>query len=106
MNNLAQATLPEKSRIVQRRFADLINDLEGQNTPNGISAAEITDALERFALWAGNLGALREPASKLSLEYRLSEAPEIRTQIHRQLDYLIEAIDDGMSQIDHSSANI
>ncbi|EHK17604.1 uncharacterized protein TRIVIDRAFT_116979, partial [Trichoderma virens Gv29-8] len=60
-----------------------------------ISSREFTDALEKFALWAGSLGALREPTSKLSLEHRLLEAPEIRNQIHKQLDYIIEAIDDA-----------
>ncbi|KAF3076130.1 hypothetical protein CFAM422_001133 [Trichoderma lentiforme] len=87
-------TLPQKSRTVQKCFVDLINYLENNDVPNVISPSEITDALERFALWAGNLGALRGPTSKLSLEYRLAEAPEIRSQIHRQLDYLLEAIDD------------
>lgn len=92
-------TLPQKSRTVQKCFVDLINYLENNDVPNVISPSEITDALERFALWAGNLGALRGPTSKLSLEYRLAEAPEIRSQIHRQLDYLLEAIDDGMFEI-------
>ncbi|KAL6814690.1 hypothetical protein V8C40DRAFT_277366 [Trichoderma camerunense] len=87
-------TLSQKSRKVQKFLVNLINYLEDNDVPNLISSSEITDALERFALWAGNLGALRGPTSKLSLEYRLTEAPEIRIQIHRQLDYLLEAIDD------------
>lgn len=91
--------LPQKSRKVQKCFVGLINYLEGNDVPNVISSSEITDALERFALWAGNLGALREPTSKLSLECRLAEAPEIRMQIHEHLDYLLEAIDDGMLDI-------
>lgn len=92
-------TLPKKSRTVQKCLVELINYLENNDVPNVISSSEITDALERFVLWAGNLGALRGPTSKLSLEYRLAEAPEIRIQIHRQLDYLLEAIDDGMFDI-------
>ncbi|UKZ79467.1 hypothetical protein TrVFT333_007222 [Trichoderma virens FT-333] len=98
-------TLPQKSRTVQKRFLSLIQNLEGIEPSNDIPSREFTDALERFALWAGSLGALREPTSKLSLEYRLLEAPEIRNQIHKQLDYLIEAIDDVTTIVQESQAN-
>ncbi|KAL7912177.1 hypothetical protein GGI35DRAFT_492123 [Trichoderma velutinum] len=98
-------TLPQKSRTVQKSFVGLIRYLEDNEVPNVISSSEITDALERFALWAGNLGALREPTSKLSLDYRLAEAPEIRNQIHRQLDYLLEAIDDVATVVQERQAD-
>ncbi|KKP02493.1 hypothetical protein THAR02_05402 [Trichoderma harzianum] len=92
-------TLPQKSLIVKKRFISLIENLEENEILNDIYSRDALDALERFALWAGSLGALREPNSQLSIEYRLAEAPDIRIEIHRQLDYLLEAIDDGMLEI-------
>lgn len=58
----------------------------------------VIDAMERFILWTGNLGALQDPKSKLSLDHRLLEAPEIRNQIYQQLDHMLEAIHDCMCQ--------
>jgi hypothetical protein len=62
--------------------------------PPETRASEVIDILERFTLWAGNLGALLSPQSKLSLDARLSDAPEIREWISEQLKDLQEAIDD------------
>ncbi|OPB46730.1 ankyrin repeat protein [Trichoderma guizhouense] len=87
-------TLPQKSLTVQKRFISLIKHLEENEIWNDIYSRDAIDALDRFYLWAGNLGALREPNSQLSLENRLAEAPEIRIHIHRQLDNILESIDD------------
>lgn len=92
-------TLPQKSLTVQKRFISLIKHLEENEIWNDIYSRDAIDALDRFYLWAGNLGALREPNSQLSLENRLAEAPEIRIHIHRQLDNILESIDDGMLEI-------
>lgn len=47
----------------------------------------VINELERFSLWAGNIGALHEPKSPMSLETRLSEASDV-------LDYILESIYD------------
>ncbi|KAL6695032.1 hypothetical protein J3F84DRAFT_399904 [Trichoderma pleuroticola] len=98
-------TLPQKSLTVQKRFINLIKSLEENEILNDIYSRDATDALERFCLWAGNLGALREPNSKLSIEYRLADAPEVRIEIHRQLDYLLETIDDVATIVQESQTN-
>ncbi|KAK3361686.1 hypothetical protein B0T24DRAFT_642166 [Lasiosphaeria ovina] len=90
-------TISAKSQHVRQRFHDLISILKGREQHGVsvvISSAPITDALERFTLWAGNLGALRNPQAKMSLDYRLSvaKAVDVRTQIQRQLDEMIEAL--------------
>ncbi|KAK4085499.1 uncharacterized protein Triagg1_489 [Trichoderma aggressivum f. europaeum] len=98
-------TLPQKSLTVQKRFISFIKHLEENELLNDIYSRDAIDALDRFSLWAGSLGALREPNSKLSIEYRLAEAPEIRNEIHRQLDYLLEAIDDVATVVQKRQAN-
>lgn len=89
-------TLLQKSLTVQKRLISLIKHLEENEVLNDIYSRDAIDALDRFCLWAGSLGALREPNSQLSLESRIVDAPEIRIEIHRQLDHLLESIDDGM----------
>lgn len=89
-------SISEKSNAVKAGFRDLIalmQDVES-HTSIPVSATAVSDILERFSLWAGNLGAMRLPLSKLSLDRRLVGAPEIREQIGLQLDDLREAVDD------------
>lgn len=54
------------------------------------------DELDRFTLWAGNIGALNVPTSPLSLEHRLRDAKDILTHILELLDDLQEATSDRM----------
>ncbi|KAK5987005.1 hypothetical protein PT974_11120 [Cladobotryum mycophilum] len=93
------SSLASKTRAVQRNLTKLRNELNDGQVPCEVSISAIIDALERFILWAGNLGALREPKSKLSLDHRASAAPEVREQISQQLDNLMEDIDDLSSII-------
>lgn len=55
------------------------------------------DELERFSLWAGNIGALNAPTSPLSLESRLRDVQDILDHIVELLDDLHEAASDRMS---------
>lgn len=55
------------------------------DTPVG--GVQVTDQLERFSLWMGNIGALHRPDSPLSLEARLREARDV-------LDHTLELLDD------------
>ncbi|KAI1204105.1 uncharacterized protein F4807DRAFT_448958 [Annulohypoxylon truncatum] len=54
----------------------------------------LEDLLDRFLLWAGNLGALQDSTSTLSLDSRISSSPEIYEQVCEFLDDLREAIND------------
>jgi hypothetical protein len=85
------ATLSLRARGL---FQDLISEIESRNDGEPVSAEAVTDALERFTLWAGNLGAMKVPAAKLSLDSRLASAPEIKDQICQQLQELAEALEE------------
>lgn len=52
------------------------------------------DAIERFQLWSGSVGAPVDAEKKISLDWRLREADEIKEQINDLLHDLIEALDD------------
>ncbi|KAK3370389.1 hypothetical protein B0H63DRAFT_315449 [Podospora didyma] len=92
-------SISQKSRHVRERFLGLITLLEDKQQDGTsvmtASPVAVTDALERFTLWAGNMGAMKNPLTKLSLDYRLqsTDAADVRTHIQRQLDEILEAID-------------
>jgi hypothetical protein len=55
-----------------------------------ISSGQVKEELERLSLWVGNIGALHEPESPLSMESRLVEAQDVLSHILG----LLEDIDD------------
>lgn len=69
---------------------------------------DLEDILDRFTLWTGNMGAWHPPHSRMSLDSRLSESPEVRHQISQLLHNLYESIQDGKStsNFQGSSSNI
>ncbi len=93
---MASESLSDKSHKARDGFNSLIDLLSKETDENTslVSAANMADALERFTLWAGNLGAFKQASNKLSLDTRLAGDPEIRDSISRQLDYLLEAFED------------
>ncbi|KAI0832188.1 hypothetical protein F5Y06DRAFT_290453 [Hypoxylon sp. FL0890] len=76
-------SISERSREVKKSLRDLKDQIEKETRKDQllIQADAIEDILDRYSLWTGNLGALHEPANKLSLDSRLLTAPEIRNQI-------------------------
>lgn len=74
----------------------LKNRIEEKNQDNHlpIRSETVDDILDRYLLWAGNLGALHLPTNRLSLDHRLLSTPEIQNEICDFLDDLQEAIDD------------
>lgn len=89
-------TISAQSQSVRQRFLNLIR-LSNENISAlafNIPSTAIVDCLERFSLWAGNMGAMHNPLTPLSLDQRLFQAADIRQQIYRQLDEIEEAIDD------------
>ena len=92
-------TISEKSHDVQRHFLNLTTLIKIEHDERqdvGVSASAVMDALERFALWAGNLGAMRAPSASMSLDSRLSEAEDVHNHICQQLDELVEVTDSCM----------
>jgi hypothetical protein len=58
---------------------------------------QVDDHLERFTLWMGNIGALHQPESPMSLESRLCEANDVLTYVLELLDDLKDVTRDRMS---------
>ncbi|KAJ6437184.1 f-box-like domain-containing protein [Purpureocillium lavendulum] len=87
-------TISAQSQAVSRHLKEL-SQLSSQGQDEASSASlhpEIEDALQRFQLWGFNLGSFRSAASRLSLDSRLSQsdAADIRDEILRQLDDILE----------------
>ncbi|KAI0381384.1 hypothetical protein F5Y04DRAFT_255358 [Hypomontagnella monticulosa] len=89
-------SISERSRNVKTSLIALKSQIETKNQDGHlpIRPETIDDILDRYLLWAGNLGALHLPTSRLSLDQRLLPNPEIRDEICDFLDDLQEAIDD------------
>ncbi|RTE79761.1 hypothetical protein BHE90_005740 [Fusarium euwallaceae] len=95
----SEESIQQKARQARQKLQELIIHLKkadqiGSSCDHGLSPLAITDVLERFVLWAGNLGAFHGPTTRLSLDYRLSENPEVRDEILTQLGDICEATDD------------
>jgi hypothetical protein len=59
----------------------------------------VSEKLDWFKLWAGNIGALQDPRRSASLGYRLRESPEIEAHVVELLEDLLEALEDRMSYV-------
>lgn len=83
-------TIFERCLDTRRQFVDLLSKLEDHQ----VQKVVLSDSLERFMLWAGNLGAMRQPSSKLSLDQRLIRAPEVHGLIFQHVGDIHEAVGD------------
>ncbi|EXL40159.1 hypothetical protein FOCG_17262 [Fusarium oxysporum f. sp. radicis-lycopersici 26381] len=99
----SEETIHQKTGCVRDQLKVFITQLneksESEPTVPGLSVAAVTDASERFKLWAGSVGAFLGPTRKLSLDYRLSGTPEIRYEILRQLEDILGATHDLLNII-------
>jgi hypothetical protein len=93
-------TIAAQSLQVKQSLTRLIAHL-AENPPL-LHRGAVEDVLDRFLLWAGNLGAMRAPVSRLSLDRRLAEAPEVKELICQHLADLQEALDDRESLLPSS----
>jgi hypothetical protein len=62
-----------------------------------VSHYQVNEELERLSLWIGNIGALHNPESLMSLETRLLEAGDILSHIRDLLGDLNEVADERES---------
>ncbi|KAK3315568.1 hypothetical protein B0H66DRAFT_502485 [Apodospora peruviana] len=74
-------------------FLTHLRDQAGEDPGNCSLQLAIEDAIGRFQVWAGNIGALQPKSSQKSLEFRLRDAPDIRANIHAALGRLSEVAD-------------
>ncbi|KHE85154.1 hypothetical protein GE21DRAFT_1206890 [Neurospora crassa] len=95
MNN---GTISDRCRNIRQQLTDLLAVLvlENESAPVLTTAtpSSVKDVLERFVLWAGNLGALRKSTSKLSLDSRLAGSSDLRDYICAELEDMSEALED------------
>ncbi|KAJ4250167.1 hypothetical protein NW762_011981 [Fusarium torreyae] len=92
----AEENINEQTCSVKTQFESLVkylrqaDEMESQHLLRTV----VEDLLARFVLWAGNLGALQKPTSQLSLDRRLSNAPDVIHEVMRQLKDVAEALED------------
>lgn len=70
-----------------RACDDILSDILGsiQATQYAHRWDTFDESLGRLRVWAGNLGAYRNPSSASSLDYRLRSADEIREALEDEL---------------------
>lgn len=86
----------DKVRRTSDKYNHIISVLASKPASDalGISSDSVIDTQDRFKLWVGNIGAAHNPESKLSLESRLADAPELLEEVAELLDEHIEALED------------
>ncbi|EXF81271.1 regulator of conidiation-1 [Colletotrichum fioriniae PJ7] len=87
---------PEISQAARRCYDSLSSLAQEFETSRNTWEHELTERdfaqlLERFEQWAGNLGALRQLSSRLSLDHRLRDSPTVRAPISSMLEDLNES---------------
>ncbi|KAH7403443.1 hypothetical protein BKA64DRAFT_450220 [Cadophora sp. MPI-SDFR-AT-0126] len=97
------ASRAKRSLALLERLIELLKK-PGQESI-GLFASEAVDALDRFRIWASNIGAFQDINVKSSLEYRIRDAPKIANQITELLGELIESLEDIYSIASHAREN-
>ncbi|VUC35069.1 unnamed protein product [Clonostachys rosea] len=81
---------------VRERFIQVLSLGSAASYNDGpLSKTSAQDMLDRFNLWAGSLGATHHSISRLSLEQRLVQAPEVLLHIREHLSEMQESLEDG-----------
>ena len=90
------ASISAKAAAVYSTVENLKQFLPVSGTASAptVTIESLVDVSERFGLWARNIGALHPPESKLSLDSRRQNAPEIQEWVSELLDDLTEALND------------
>ncbi|KAI0447114.1 hypothetical protein F4803DRAFT_546648 [Xylaria telfairii] len=94
MDEDEEQSIASRTRIAEGRFGALTALIELGSESSSVSIEAATDALDKFKLWAGNIGARQPPTSPASLEARLVTAQRILKQVGDLLDDIILALDD------------
>lgn len=88
-----------------RRFEGICDELQklDQETASknrydrNLVLLALQDARARFKAWGTSIAGFRKPHLPTSLDFRLREAPEIRTRLLQVLEYLQEYLNDGLT---------
>ncbi|KAF8438316.1 hypothetical protein BGX38DRAFT_1209961 [Terfezia claveryi] len=74
-------------------FNHLLHLVESSSPPQNSFSPNVTEELGRFRVWAGNTGAHR--TGRVSLDYRLREAKDIRSQVIKLMTDLSTDLEEG-----------
>jgi len=86
------------SNYHRRCFAEFLRVLSSLRSPGhlfqqDISFTDISNEFDRYKLWCSNVGAAHDgPSYRLSLDYRLREAPSYKKQVGDILNRLAETV--------------
>ncbi|KAI1122742.1 hypothetical protein F5Y10DRAFT_270798 [Nemania abortiva] len=94
MDGYKEQTVASRTRLAEDRFNEIINQLELSGKVSSISIESVTDALDRFKLWVGDVEARQPAASPTSLEARLATAGRTLQQVEDLQGGLIKALND------------
>lgn len=86
-----RSCLDDFRELSQNTLSPSIDDI------GGISASEVSDATDRFRIWAGNIGAHRKDRG--SLDYRLRDASHIQSGVLDLLNSLANKMEKGGFEI-------
>lgn len=87
-------SVASRTEAVESRYKDIVRCIDSNDGTTTVSAEDVSDAWDKFKLWAGNIGARRTPDSAASLESRLKGAKRVLEQVVRLLNGIQEALDD------------
>ncbi|PSN68574.1 hypothetical protein BS50DRAFT_619415 [Corynespora cassiicola Philippines] len=89
-------TITSSTRQVGESFSRIIQEIEngGRDRNQRSIIASLKDAFQRFRLWSGSVGAELDSKSRMSLEWRLREAPDIKEEVITLLESLVEGLAD------------
>ncbi|EJT77121.1 hypothetical protein GGTG_07033 [Gaeumannomyces tritici R3-111a-1] len=91
---MASSTISHKCGIIKAGLKAVASAALEAAAPPMITSADLCDFRDKFILWSGNMGAMHQPSSSLSLECRLSGAQGVLAHIHRLLGDLRDALEE------------
>ncbi|KAI1657023.1 hypothetical protein F4813DRAFT_88792 [Daldinia decipiens] len=96
-----RASIFERCCDVKQRLEILKDEVENETQSDRLLTQPnaVDDILDRYLLWAGNLGVLYPPTDQFSLERLLSIIPEARDQMYDFLDDILNAINEWRDKL-------
>lgn len=90
-------SVSEESQSCIGALKTIVSILANSNSQKTLTHhGRFNDELERFSLWAGNIGALHRPESPMSVESRLHEVRDVLTHVLELLQDLNEVVREGV----------
>ncbi|KLU83201.1 hypothetical protein MAPG_02266 [Magnaporthiopsis poae ATCC 64411] len=98
-DNSPGESVSQKSHGIKACLEAAVSAASAVSNYSAINHSALKETRDQFFVWAGNMGAMHKPSSKMSLENRLSDTEGVLRHIHRLLEDLHEALEDIVSFI-------